>query len=482
MSESTSIPSNDDLYEDETEFDGEPDSGLVAPPASHLVDDPIQLYMREINRDKLLTAEQEFQLAICVQAKEQVTLYQGDALILDVRSVLDDLCSTWTQIQVDAKRLRVDEPDELLVIEEAVALHENFANTNVSYTRAYLDDPRWGSDKHWETLARDLLRYFTDIYLLPPGYARSIVGKIKCADTPQQIQQLDLDTPPRAELQQEVDVVFRNARDATHTLVEYNLRLVVSVAKHYNNRGIGLMDLIQEGNIGLLRAVEKFDPAKGFRFSTYATWWIRQSVSRYIVENARTIRIPVHIVESISKLVKIQHNLVQSLGRDPTFAEMAVKSGFLSEEDVAAILQIGGSRELADPGLLHRWDEATQKVENVLKTAQEPVSLESPVGDADNSTLADYIEDEDAVEPMEEVLRDDLRDSVKQSLEGLTDKEREVLEMRFGLTDGVYHSLEDISLRFGLTRERIRQIEGAALRKLRDPKQQSGLRDFISDD
>ena len=184
-----------------------------------------------------------------------------------------------------------------------------------------------------------------------------------------------------------------------------------------------------------------------------------------IHENARTIRIPVHIVRSISKLVKFSTAWC-ILGRDPTFAEMAVKSGFLSEDDVNAILEIGGSRELADPGLLHRWDEATMKVEAVLKSAEEPVSLESPVGDAENSTLGDYIPDMDAIEPMEEVMRDNLRETVRNSLVGLR-REREVLELRFGLKDGVYHSLEEISNHFGLTRERIRQIESAALRKLR---------------
>ncbi len=177
--------------------------------------------------------------------------------------------------------------------------------------------------------------------------------------------------------------------------------------------------------------------------------------------------------------MKVQHRLVQILGRDPTFAEMAVKSGFLSEEDVSAILEIGGSRELADKDLLHRWDEATQKVEAVLKSAEEPVSLESPVGDAENSTLGDYIPDLDAIEPMEEVMRDSLRNSVRESLDSLPERERDVLELRFGLKDGVYHSLEEISNYFGLTRERIRQIESSALRKLRDPKRRNSLKDYL---
>lgn len=306
-------------------------------------------------------------------------------------------------------------------------------------------------------------------------------------------RRLELGNEARAELMRlgdsasperiaQLNDLIEDGKAARDHLIKANTRLVVSIAKKYMGRGVHFLDLIQEGNLGLMKAVEKFDYTRGFRFSTYATWWIRQSISRYILENARTIRIPVHMVEQISKLVRIQHNLVQSLGRDPTFAEMAVNSGFLSEEDVESILEIGGSRELADPGLLHRWDEATQKVESVLKTAEEPVSLESPIGDADNSTLADYIEDQDAEEPIEEILRDSLKDTIRTTLGSLPEKQRQVLELRFGLVDGVYHSLEEVSQRFGLTRERIRQIESSALRRLRDPSRSNPLQDFVDRD
>ena len=453
---------NDDQLETEPEIQ-----------RGEIVDDPIQLYLQDISREELLLAEQEFYLAIVFQANEQMNLYRAGESGLNLESILADMKTTWAQVEMDAARLSYPAPDVKMVLDEAKHFQQSMEMPNPPYIRTYLDDPRWGSDKHWEDLARDLLRFFKNAYILPEGLIEPL-----SLNWPNGTDLQHLEASP-AEIKTSIDRVVENADFANQKLVEYNLRLVVSIAKRYNNRGIAMEDLIQEGNMGLLRGIQKFDPAKGFRFSTYATWWIRQAITRYIHENARTIRIPVHIVESISKLVKVQHLLVQILGRDPTFAEMAVKSGFLSEEDVSAILEIGGSRELADKDLLHRWDEATQKVEAVLKSAEEPVSLESPVGDAENSTLGDYIPDLDAIEPMEEVMRDSLRNSVRESLDSLPERERDVLELRFGLKDGVYHSLEEISNYFGLTRERIRQIESSALRKLRDPKRRNSLKDYL---
>ncbi len=459
----------------ETVYEPEKDERLAL---SDLPEETIQLYLRDIKQDALLNEAQEFHLGMAVQAMAFLSAFKTEEGLLDYKLLYQDMQSSWQQVLNDCKHLKIEPPTLDKVVAEASDLHANVLTNEPSYIRKFLESPNWGQDKHWDELARNLFRFATDAYLLPVKTSRKISES--CSEHTQ-LEKEDLHSPwipTSTDLQQSLEEINANAKTATHALVENNLRLVISVAKKYNYRGTGMMDLIQEGNMGLLKAIQKFDPARGFRFSTYATWWIRQSISRYLNENARTIRIPVHMVEMISKLIKVQHNLVQSLGRDPTFAEMAVQSGFLSDEDVKSILELGDSKHLADPGLLHRWEDATQKVEQILKSAEEPVSLESPIGDEDNSTLGDYIEDVDAEEPMADAMRNSLKEMVQTSLGNLSDKEREVLEMRFGLLDGVNRSLEEISSRFGLTRERIRQIEASALRKLRDPHRTNPLRDF----
>ena len=340
---------------------------------------------------------------------------------LDDDEVLDD----------DLSDEDLDEEDS--IAEEISQLEKTFANAS----HAKINDP-----------VKMYLKEIGQIPLLDPKEEPIIARQIQEGEeAKEEMKNPDLSDEEKKKLAK----VIADGEQAKQTLISSNLRLVVSIAKKYVGRGMLFLDLIQEGNCGLIKAVEKFDYTKGFKFSTYATWWIRQSITRAIADQARTIRIPVHMVETINKLTRIQRQLVQDLGRDPLPEEIAEKMENISAE----------------------------KVREIQKIALDPVSLETPIGEEDDSHLGDFIEDKDTLSPDDYTNNQLLKDEINAVLQGLTEREEKVLRLRFGLLDGRTRTLEEVGKEFNVTRERIRQIEAKALRKLKNPNRCKRLRDFV---
>lgn len=340
---------------------------------------------------------------------------------LDEDEVLDD----------DLNDEDLDEEDS--IAEEISQLEKTFANSS----HAKINDP-----------VKMYLKEIGQIPLLDPKEEPIIARQIQEGEKAKEaMKNPDLSDEEKKKLAK----VIADGEQAKQTLISSNLRLVVSIAKKYVGRGMLFLDLIQEGNCGLIKAVEKFDYTKGFKFSTYATWWIRQSITRAIADQARTIRIPVHMVETINKLTRVQRQLVQDLGRDPLPEEIAEKMENISAE----------------------------KVREIQKIALDPVSLETPIGEEDESHLGDFIEDKDTLSPDDYTNNQLLKDEINAVLQGLTEREEKVLRLRFGLLDGRTRTLEEVGKEFNVTRERIRQIEAKALRKLKNPNRCKRLRDFV---
>jgi RNA polymerase primary sigma factor len=480
------------LEEDALEFLAADDSlNFLDDPkvALEIGEDPVRLYLKEIGNIELLNPDCEFRLSTRLEGASRL-----DSLIRlhplargstpDARKVYgalyDDLQINWARLQEDTLRLGYARPVLSQILEEAQALRQSWQSDSPSYLRSYLNNGLWGYDRLWEGVARSAFSVYLYLYMLPDCLAEALKKLIEeGTELPPARMFMRYCPKEEAELKAELEAIRSRTDDAHNAIIRANLRLVVSVAKRYIGRGSSFLDLIQEGNIGLLRAVTKFDPTRGYKFSTYATWWIRQSISRSIADQARTIRIPVHIFESINRLMRVQRKLIQELGHEPSSEEIALEAGYLELGDEQAIRRSRLEAKPVEVDVRRRWTRAAAKVNRILRAMEEPMSLDSPVGNGDSSQLSDFIEDQEALEPVDAAARDMLRESVKNALAVLSERERQVLEMRFGLMDGKDHTLEEVGQYFNVTRERIRQIEAKALRKLRHPTRSRYLRDFL---
>jgi RNA polymerase primary sigma factor len=497
----------------------EPEEDLEALAADLIgIDDPVRMYLKEIGKVALLTAEEEVVLAKAIElgekavedpARAMVDLYtwvstnsepkarnmaamRAFDLPKDAPHVTVDAVDWWTKRkrrQIEAPTVKLtkarrapdlnDEARERIM--HAESLIKLFATDpaeslkqTVLFGHSYRFKPldhvgaselqeleRWAREQT-QAIARAYIEDGNDAgFMKEMGYDPAI--------------------PLEVPLEKRSGRLVEQSVDARKRLTEANLRLVVSIAKKYIGRGMSFLDLIQEGNIGLIRAVEKFDYEKGFKFSTYATWWIRQAITRAIADQARTIRIPVHMVETINRLIRVSRTLLQELGREPTVEEIARR---MSRDEIVRELRDKLQREPTDVEVDEReaigpQTVSPEKVREIMKVSQEPVSLETPIGEEEDSHLGDFIPDLASVAPADAASHQLLKEQVEGVLDSLTPRERRVLQLRFGLEDGRSRTLEEVGRDFNVTRERIRQIEAKALRKLRHPSRSRKLKDYL---
>ena len=484
------------MYDDNLDFDSA-NSGSTRESNIGMSDDPVRMYLKEIGQVDLLNKDAEMWLASQIaavniwdtfaeQLQEEGNESPSHAEILAL--MYQDALDNWHTAQEKVAEFDIEAPELVEMLVEVQTLRKAWLGDKSikSYTRRYLNQGNWGKDDKWNEFAYSVLQVLHLLYILPPELQDYLQTKFESTnDLPdaKYVQDWFKKTnDAEGFFSDELNIARFRKQEAEEILTRSNLRLVVSVAKRYMGRGISFLDLIQEGNIGLLRAVEKFDHTKGFKFSTYATWWIRQAISRAIADQARTIRIPVHMVETINRLMRIQRELTQTKSGEPTAEDLALEMGLLEEDDVKrirAIMEDERDIEEIDPVLSRKLRREANKIRRILRISQEPMSLDMTVGQEDNSILGDFIEDDKMEGPVDAATGTLLKEQIREALHILNDREREVLEMRFGLKDGQERTLEEVGKYYGVTRERIRQIEAKALRKLRQPNRSRPLRDYL---
>lgn len=446
--------------------------------------DPVRMYLREIGSTPLLTADQELRTCATFGAEQlarQIRAEAHDRGLAFWPVVYEHLARSWQTVLDECAARKVAPPALAMILRDARNMPWHYTDPLPSDVQLYLRSLGWGQDQTVEKISKPLFEVVLATIIFPTAFVEQLEQHVEFSPALPEWDEAKAWMPCQADCEDHLREVELRAEEAKSSLTRANLRLVVSIAKRYIGRGISFMDLIQEGNMGLLRAIEKFNAWRGFKFSTYATWWIRQAISRSIADQARTIRIPVHLVETINKLTRLQRRMTQELGQEPTTEDLAMEMDLLDERELAAIMEAHASGKPIDPTLERKLDQAVKRIQQIMRVSLEPISLESPVGSEQNSLLGEFIPDDSELSPSDSASLQMLKQQVRSVLESLSDREREVLEMRFGFRDGKTHTLEEVGRTFNVTRERVRQIEAKALRKLRHPHHSRRLRDYLSD-